>query len=459
MAPVIYWFRNDLRLTDAPALAHATQLAQRTGQTLLPVFCHAPPEVTRWGFARVGLHRQRTLRTALDDLAARLQVHGSRLVELVGAPATTLPALCHALGATHIVSEDIAAPEEQASIAALRATGLTVETVWQSSLLDPAQLPFATSDLPDAFSTFRQRVEKAGLTAPAPLPEPTALPTLPELDSPAITQFIEKNQAQTPPRQQALAALTLGEPEVHSSFPYHRPEWAGGETAALAHLRRYLAAKLPHSYKATRNQLSGTGFSSKFSPWLASGALSARTIYAQLKTFEAEWGANDGTYWLWFELLWRDYFRFLHLKYGARLYHAQGLRQLEGAQATAADNAGVRRSPAAQTEALQRWCQGRTGEALVDAAMRELCGTGYLSNRMRQVVASYLIYDLGGDWRAGAAWFESQLVDFDIYSNQGNWLYIAGLGTDPRGGRRFNPAKQTQDHDPDGRYRRLWQNV
>ena len=75
---------------------------------------------------------------------------------------------------------------------------------------------------------------------------------------------------------------------------------------------------------------------------------------------------------------------------------------------------------------------------------------------MRQIVASYLIYDLGVDWRAGAAWFENQLLDFDVYSNQGNWLYIAGLGTDPRGGRRMNMQKQTQEHDPDGSYRTYW---
>jgi deoxyribodipyrimidine photo-lyase len=106
--------------------------------------------------------------------------------------------------------------------------------------------------------------------------------------------------------------------------------------------------------------------------------------------------------------------------------------------------------------AFQRWCTGHTGEPLVDAGMRELAATGWLSNRMRQIVASYLIHDLACDWRAGAAWFESRLIDFDVHSNQGNWLYIAGRGTDPRGGRRFNPDKQTRDHDPDGAYRRLW---
>ena len=105
---------------------------------------------------------------------------------------------------------------------------------------------------------------------------------------------------------------------------------------------------------------------------------------------------------------------------------------------------------------FKSWAEGETGEPLIDAAMRELKLTGYLSNRLRQVVASYLIYDLDSDWQSGAAWFESQLIDYDVYSNQGNWLYIAGRGTDPRGGRAFNVKKQTQDHDPQGIYRGMW---
>ena len=88
--------------------------------------------------------------------------------------------------------------------------------------------------------------------------------------------------------------------------------------------------------------------------------------------------------------------------------------------------------------------------------MRELLATGYLSNRMRQNVASYLIHDLQCDWCAGAAWFEAQLLDFDVYSNQGNWLYLSGRGTDPRGSRRFNPDKQAQDYDKKGEYRGVW---
>ena len=116
-------------------------------------------------------------------------------------------------------------------------------------------------------------------------------------------------------------------------------------------------------------------------------------------------------------------------------------------------------SPAHDPEAFARWCAGRTGHAFIDAGIRELAATGWLSNRMRQIVASYLIHDLGCDWRAGAVWFEAQLVDYDVYSNQGNWLYIAGRGTDPRGGRCFDPEKQAAMYDADGAYRAQWAEV
>jgi len=141
-------------------------------------------------------------------------------------------------------------------------------------------------------------------------------------------------------------------------------------------------------------------------------------------------------------LLWRDHFRWLHLKHGRRLYAAQGLNQAP--------------KPPHDPEAFSRWCLGETGHPFIDAGMRELAATGYLSNRMRQNVASYLIHDLACDWRAGAAWFESCLIDFDVYNNQGNWLYLSGRGTDPRPQRRFNPELQAKNYDPDGAYRQLW---
>ena len=450
-AGVIYWLRNDLRLHDNPALLLAAQRAREQGGWLLPVYLHDPEQQldTRWGFARMGSHRRTFLAQALDDLKPRLQALGSDLLELSGRPAECLPELMRRLGASCLVCEDIAAPEEQDAVQALRAAGLQVETVWQSSLIDPAALPFAPEAVLDTFTPFRQQLERAGAREAAPLSEPDALPSLPAAFAATAAGAVGHPLLEDVSTLSDWLAATAARPDTpdpaadpRSSFPYAEAACHGGERAALAHLRQYCARGLPHSYKETRNGLAGLDYSSKFSPWLATGALSPRQAMAAIRAFEAEHGANDGSYWLWFELLWRDHFRWLQCKHGRRLYGPRGLSDLP--------------LPAHNVRGFERWTQGRTGDALVDAGMRELSATGYLSNRLRQNCASYLVHDLGGDWRAGAAWFESQLLDYDVHSNQGNWLYIAGRGTDPRGGRRFNTQKQAQDHDRDGAYRRLW---
>jgi deoxyribodipyrimidine photo-lyase len=435
MTVVLLWFRRDLRLHDQPAL----QAALDSGAThVLPVaFAPSAQETTRWGFARTGAHRCAFVAAALHGLRARTASLGNPLLVCSAPPIAALTALARAVGASSVVCEDIAAPEEQAKVAALQAAGLQVRTVWGSSLLAPADMPWPVGELPGVFTTFRQRVEREGIAPALPLPAPGRLPPPPQVPGDVL------DAVGAPSGAWAIEApADLAGQDARSSFPYGLPAFHGAEDAALAHLAQYMARKLPHSYKATCNGLTGIDYSSKFSPWLATGALSPRQIHAALKEFENQHGANDGTYWLWFELLWRDYFRLLHLQHGIVLYRARGLSP----EPLAPHNA----------QGFERWCEGRTGEPLVDAAMRELAATGYLSNRLRQVAASYLIHELQGDWRAGAAWFESQLLDYDVYSNQGNWLYIAGRGTDPRGGRRFNPAKQAAEHDADGRYRRLW---
>ena len=459
MTTVIYWFHNDLRLLDNPALTQACNAAPQ----LLPVYVHDPESagdaMTRWGFARTGPHRRHFLAAGLADLAAQHGARGSSLLELHGRAQDVLPALARSIDARQVVCEAIAAPEEEAVVAALRAAGLVVDTVWQSSMLEPALLPFEPRRLPGVFTAFRQAVERAKCEPRAPLPLPQALPHvlwktavqgLPpgslHSGSPSGHQRSFQSGPPTCPQSHHGSVLPSLVPDPRSSFPYATAAFAGGETGALTHLARYFDSQRVLTYKATRNGLSGTDFSSKFSPWLASGALSARTVYAALKQFEAQHGANDGTYWLWFELLWRDYFRLLHLQHGRKLYGARGLVPQHQPLPETTHKAG----------AFKRWCQGETGEPLVDAGMRELAATGYLSSRLRQVVASYLIHDLACDWRAGAAWFESHLIDYDVFSNQGNWLYIAGRGTDPRGGRRFNPQKQARDYDADSNYRKLW---
>jgi len=412
---LIYWFRNDLRLTDNSALLEACLHADH----LLPVYIHLPQAqaIHVLGFPREDRHRQAFLRESLDDLRMQLRALGSDLVEYYGEPVDVLAQLTQVAHADAVYCECIEAPEEIHQSQMIQEKGILLKEFWQSSMLTLESLPFAVQDMPDMFTQFRKEVERADLKFATPVTAPSSVPPLPVC---SVALNLEVNG-------QAIAS-------VHN--------FLGGERNASAHLKQYLARRLPDSYKETRNQLIGKDYSSKFSPWLALGCISARTIAAELADYEQCHGANDGTYWLWFEFLWRDYFRFLHFKYGGRLYQAKGLSETTPVQSS--------------TQQFECWQTGRTGELLVDAGMRELLKTGYLSNRMRQIVASYWIYDLQGDWRLGAAWFESQLLDYDVYSNQGNWLYLAGRGTDPRGGRRFNIAKQTQDHDPRGEYQRLW---
>ena len=437
MSTALYWFRNDLRLHDNPALAQACAQAD----ALLPVYCLGSASAMhngdpRWGVMQPSPHRQRVLIDTLIDLDTQLRALGSALTVVCGTPADILPKLGAALGARVLHCETIAATHEQDELDQVSQAGIDTISTWQSSLFALDSLPFEVAKLPPVYTHFRQALAKAETPPAATLPAPAALPPLPK----AAHGYATVDLAQQ------LRNLGSPAPEPRASVPYLQGAFAGGERAALAHLARYFASELPTHYKATRNKLSGADFSSKCSMWLASGALSVRQLAAEIDRFDARVGPSEGTTWLRLELLWRDYFRFLHLQHGAKLFRYRGLRDKVPP---------LHHDPAQFT----LWCLGRTPEPLVNAAMHELLATGYLSNRLRQVVASYLIHELHGDWRAGAAWFEAQLIDYDVYNNQGNWLYIAGMGTDPRGGRRFNLQKQAQDHDPNHSYQRLWQQV
>jgi len=440
MTTTIYWFRQDFRLHDNASLHHACKHSSELLPLVLRESEPANMSDTPWGFLRCGPHRASFRSQAAAGVQEQLRQKGSDLYQPMRAGVEGLIALAREMAITQVACETIHAPQEQSEVQALRQAGLNVMQIEQSSLLSAEDLPFDPQKAPTVFTAFRQAVEKNKVRPQAPLPTPTTLPPLP------------KGLATNPPLSPANPATPFAAPasstpaaDSRSAFPYQERGWQGDEASALAHVKRYFSSNLPQRYKQSRNGLVGTDYSTKFSPWLAVGALSPRIIWEALEAHEAERGQNDGTYWIWFELLWRDHFRLMMRRFGRRLFLKNGL--LDTPAPPRADQ-----KPAI----FEMWTQGRTKEPFVDAGMRELATTGYLSNRMRQNVASYLIHELQGDWRAGAAWFEHALIDYDVHSNQGNWAYIAGVGTDPRGGRAFNIQKQAQDHDRSGDYRKLW---
>lgn len=425
---VIIWFRNDLRLHDHEALKAA--LDQEA--TALPVYVFDPRFFgrTRAGFERTAAFRARFLLESVADLRQSLRRLGSELIVRVGQPEMLLPEIAR-IAAAEAVHFHYEAGTEEREIEkrveeALKAEGVAAVGFQGRSLLHPKNLPFGVTQLPDLFIDFRRRIE-SNTPIRQPFPAPLSLPNV-------AAHGLEAGDLP------ALETLGVADrPADPRGFSFK-----GGETAALARLQDYFWTKdrLRH-YKATRNGLLGDDFSSRFSPWLSAGCLSPRRVYAEVERYENQVARNDSTHWLIFELLWRDYFHFLALKHGGRLFQRNGLRRL---RIEWQRDAGL----------FAAWQEGRTGYPLVDAGMRELAATGWLSNRGRQVAASFLTKNLGVDWLWGAQWFESLLIDYDPASNYGNWSYAAAVGVDPRGFRFFNPLKQGHEHDPNGDYVRHW---
>lgn len=424
---ILIWYRNDLRLHDHEPLHQAVN----AGAAIMPLYCFDPRQFgkTAFGFAKTGAFRAQFLLESVADLRRSLQSLSSDLIIRQGLPEAIIPELVASLGITAVYYHRDVTSEERAIEAALQTAlkplGVRVQSFWGHTLYHLDDLPFGIAQLPELFTTFRKQVEQNS-SVNLPFAAPTMLPPLPTVavgDLPPLAAFDLE-----PPSLDPRAVLT-----------FH-----GGETAGVARLQDYFwQGDRLRVYKETRNGMVGADYSSKFSPWLALGCLSPRYIHAQVQEYEAQRIRNDSTYWLIFELLWRDYFRFICAKHGTKLFRPAGLQGID--------------IPWKQDwPRFDRWRDGMTGFPLVDANMRELAATGFMSNRGRQNVGSFLTKNLGIDWRMGAEWFESLLIDYDVCSNYGNWNYTAGVGNDARGFRFFNIQKQAKDYDPQGVYVKHW---
>ncbi len=424
----IVWLRRDLRIHDHEPLARALE----AGGPVVAVYCFDPREHGQThlgGFPKTGAHRTRFLLGAVASLRSEFRRRGADLVLRHGRPEDVLPELARALDARIVRAHLEVASEERAverAVAAALPPGTKLEGSWGHTLIHRDDLPFPIASMPELFTRFREAVEKH--STPRPMwTTPSLLPPLPAgLDAGTLP---------------SLSDLGVDAPV---DDPRQRMHFEGGETEGIGRLEQWLfEADALKTYKETRNGLLARDDSSKLSPWLAAGCLSPRRVHAAVKEYERERGANDSTYWMFFELLWRDYFRFIVAKHGDLVFRIGGL--------VGADIAWRE-----DEAAFACWRRGQTGYPLVDAAMRELLATGYTSNRARQNVASFLTKNLGIDWRLGAAWFESQLVDYDVASNWGNWLYFAGVGNDARGFRFFDLRKQAATYDLHGDFARHW---
>ncbi len=426
---VLVWFRNDLRLHDHEPL----QDALKADAQVIPVYVFDPRQFgeTAFGFPKTGRFRAKFMLESVADLRNSLRRLGGDLIIRWGKPEAVLPALVTQVQAQAIYwHEEVTAEEtavENAVASKLESMGVGIQTYWGATLYHPDDLPFSEKKLPEVFTQFRKKVEQHSTVYDA-FPAPKKLPPLPQDIEPGELPALTDLGLEVAPSQDDRAVLAF----------------YGGETAGLARLQDYIwDADCLKTYKQTRNGMLGANYSSKFSAWLALGCLSPRRIYQAVQEYETERVKNDSTYWLVFELLWRDYFRFVCVKHGDRVFYPSGLRGLKVAWKQ-------------DWQRFEAWRDGMTGYPLVDANMRELAATGFMSNRGRQNVASFLTKNLGIDWRMGAAWFESLLVDYDVCSNWGNWNYTAGVGNDARGFRYFNIPKQAKDYDPQGKYVKHW---
>lgn len=427
----IVWFRQDLRLHDNEAIHEAMRMADE----IIPIYIFDERVFkgrTQWfDFPKTGRFRAKFIIEAVEDLREQLRQRGNELIVRVGKPEEILFDLAREVRSSWIFCNRERTAEELAVQNGLEkrlwTIGQEIHYVRGKMLYYTADLPFPVTHTPDIFTQFRKEVERF-VPVREPLPTPERIPAFSSDLAPGLIPVLKD----------------FGHDEV---IPDSRAalSFVGGETAGLERLRYYLwETDNIKDYKETRNGLIGGDYSSKFSPWLAQGCLSPKMIYHELKRYEAERGANKSTYWLFFELLWRDFFRLMGKKYEENIF-LRGGTKMEAPQ-------GLRNN----WKHFRPWLEGETGVPFIDANMRELNLTGFMSNRGRQNVASFLVKDLQINWQMGAEYFESMLIDYDVTSNWGNWNYVAGVGSDPREDRYFNIVKQARRYDPKGEYVRLW---
>ncbi|HVU63533.1 MAG TPA: deoxyribodipyrimidine photo-lyase [Phycisphaerales bacterium] len=429
---ILVWFRADLRVADNPALHRAAIDAAAQNGAIIALFILCPKQWHRhdWSGVRVDflLRTLRTLADSLEKLNIPLLIAETPLFSGVPSLITGLAAE-HQCGAVYFNKEHElnevrrdAAVESACTHSGLRAVALTDQT-----LIEPGAVRTGEGNFYTVFTPFRK-----------------ALYT-------AIEDRGGVKPVAAPPRQHPIATRSSPIPSSISTFEPHTKStvdlFPAGEKQATHRLRSFIDSHIAR-YANDRNNPAIDG-TSALSPYLAVGAISIRQCAAA--AIEANRGklggpAGDSGPGVWMsELAWRDFYRHILVGYPRVCMHKAFKPEIDRLRWSDDDRH------------FKAWCQGRTGVPIVDAGMRCLAATGWLHNRIRMIVAMYLVKDLFIDWRRGERWFMQHLIDGDLASNNGGWQWSASTGTDAAPYFRiFNPVSQSRSCDPTGDYIRRW---
>jgi deoxyribodipyrimidine photo-lyase len=421
----LIWFRNNLRTQDNSSLKKAVDNHKK----VIAIFFFDPKNFKKeiFGFKKTEKFRAKFLIETITDLKENLAKLNITLLTYFDAPENKISFLVDEFSVDAIYTQKEWTTEEVETNNLIQSTldeNINFIEDYDQFLYHPETVSKNFEKIPNVFTGFRKKLEKY-------------VEILPEIN---ISKVASDNLVEDSTAIPTLQELGFTDFETHrnSAFPFK-----GGETEALKRIQHYFfETKKVGFYKQTRNGLIGVDYSTKFSAWLANGSLSAKTIYYKIKEYEQEFGSNQSTYWVIFELIWRDYFKYISLKYDAKIFKIGGILEKNYEWKT-------------NEEVVQKWINGETKDDFVNANMIELKETGWMSNRGRQNVASYFAKELLLDWRIGATYFESLLLDYDVHSNYGNWMYVAGVGNDPRD-RKFNTKLQAERYDSNHKFRHIW---